>query len=631
MADAVSRAPHSSSLPRQTLGGPLRLSTGLRKLMARPRTSDLRGGGDIVAARPPYLGAHGAPYENTPRIRASGRVRHAHRPVPLVTFFQAAVLILGLLGPIVRLEAQEHATSGAPAATPTAEATPLGRDVPRGAVRAFLEACEHGDFDDAATYLNLRRPPKAIATTPPRLLARDLSAVLDRKLWINVDALSDDPEGNPNDDLPRGIDALGSIVTANGPVPILIERGRDHDGMVWTIAAATVAQIPQLYAEFGYGPLGHLLPPVFFDLRFLGVQLWQWLGLLVLLPATWVLARLVTAVLVRIAKGLARRTKTSFDDAFVRNSAGPARVVVAALLFELGSVGMALGVRAQDVISGGRHLLLVVASAWLAVRLTDVFGGMIVERRQQAAAFMPLGRRTVKVVAIGLATIATMRSFGFDVSSLLAGLGIGGLAVALASQKTVEHLFGGVTLITDQPVRVGDTCKFGDKTGVVEDIGLRSTRIRTPERTVVSVPNGEFSAMQIENLSRRDRMRLHTVLNLRYESTADQLRYLITEIRKLVVAGPKVDEPSVNVRFVAFGVYSLDVEIAAYVKTTNDTEFAIIREDLFLRIMDLVEAAGSGFAFPSQTIYSGKDVGVDESKRQEVAAQVRQRSTDGDP
>ena len=401
--------------------------------------------------------------------------------------------------------------------------------------------------------------------------------------------------------------------------------------MVWTIAAATVAQIPQLYAEFGYGPLGHLLPPVFFDLRFLGVQLWQWLGLLVLLPATWVLARLVTAVLVRIAKGLARRTKTSFDDAFVRNSAGPARVVVAALLFELGSVGMALGVRAQDVISGGRHLLLVVASAWLAVRLTDVFGGMIVERRQQAAAFMPLGRRTVKVVAIGLATIATMRSFGFDVSSLLAGLGIGGLAVALASQKTVEHLFGGVTLITDQPVRVGDTCKFGDKTGVVEDIGLRSTRIRTPERTVVSVPNGEFSAMQIENLSRRDRMRLHTVLNLRYESTADQLRYLITEIRKLVVAGPKVDEPSVNVRFVAFGVYSLDVEIAAYVKTTNDTEFAIIREDLFLRIMDLVEAAGSGFAFPSQTIYSGKDVGVDESKRQEVAAQVRQRSTDGDP
>ena len=227
--------------------------------------------------------------------------------------------------------------------------------------------------------------------------------------------------------------------------------------------------------------------------------------------------------------------------------------------------------------------------------------------------------------------VATMRSFGFDVSSLLAGLGIGGLAVALASQKTVEHLFGGVTLITDQPVRVGDTCKFGDKTGVVEDIGLRSTRIRTPERTVVSVPNGEFSAMQIENLSRRDRMRLHTVLNLRYESTADQLRYLITEIRKLVVAGPKVDEPSVNVRFVAFGVYSLDVEIAAYVKTTNDTEFAIIREDLFLRIMDLVEAAGSGFAFPSQTIYSGKDVGVDESKRQEVAAQVRQRSTDGDP
>ncbi len=541
---------------------------------------------------------------------------------PATPLFQQTLMgLLGfglvMLGHSVRLEAQAQDTPTAAAPTPIIEAPALGRDVPRGAVRAFLEACEQGDFDDAATYLNLRRPPKTIAKTAPRLLARDLSAVLDRKLWINVDAVSDAPEGNERDDLPRGVDSLGSVATAAGPVAILIERVRDRDQLVWVIAAATVAQIPQLYAEFGYGPFGHLLPPVFFDVRFLGVQLWQWLGLLVLGPAAWALSRLITVLLGRVAKALARRTRTPFDDAFVRNSAGPFRLAVAALLFELGSAGLALGVRTQAVIDGGRQLLLVIACAWLVVRLTDVFGGMIVERRHQAAAFMPLGRRTLKAVAIALAVIATLRSFGFDVSSLLAGLGIGGLAVALASQKTVEHLFGGVTLITDQPVRVGDTCKFGNTTGVVEDIGLRSTRIRTPERTVVSVPNGELSTMQIENLSRRDRMRLHTVLTLRYETTADQLRHLIIEIRKLVAAAPKVDEPSVNVRFIAFGVYSLDVELVAYVKTTNADELAIIREDLFLQIMDLVETAGSGFAFPSQTIYSGTDAETDDSKRRE--------------
>jgi MscS family membrane protein len=267
----------------------------------------------------------------------------------------------------------------------------------------------------------------------------------------------------------------------------------------------------------------------------------------------------------------------------------------------------------------------------LVVRLADVVSSSLIEREHQAAAFMPLGRRSVKVLAVAMAVIATLKTLGFDVTSLLAGLGIGGLAVALASQKTVEHLFGGVTLVADQPVRVGDLCKFGDKTGVVEDIGLRSTRIRTPDRTVVSVPNGEFSAMQIENFSRRDRMRLQTTLALRYETSADQLRFLLTEIHGLVAAAPKVDPVSVNVRFVQFGAYSLDVEITAYFRTTSVDEFARLREDIFLRIMDLVSGAGSGFALPSQTIYAGADAGLDDSKRQQVSERQRQRSTDGDP
>jgi len=540
------------------------------------------------------------------------------------------VLILCLLGWTAPVCAQSTDTPVAPEATPLVETTPLGRDVPRGAMSGFMEACEHGNFEEAATYLNLRRPGKAIAKMQPALLARDLCAVLDRKLWVKVYALSDAPEGNEGDGLPRGTDSIGSIKVEDGPVPILIERIRDHDGSVWLVAASTVAQIPRLYAEFGYGPVGHFLPPIFLELRFLGVQLWQWIGLIAVFPVAWLLARPLAHVLTRLGKALARRTSTAFDDALVRHAAGPLRLIISAALVEVGTGFLALGVRSQAAVTSGRQLVSLVAVAWLVFRLADVFAGMIVERQNQAAAFMPLGRRTVKAFAVSIALIATLRSFGFDVTSLLAGLGIGGLAIALAAQKTVEHLFGGVTLVADQPVRVGDLCQFGGIKGVVEDIGMRSTRIRTAERTLISVPNGELSTMQIENFSRRDRIRLKTVLGLRYETTAEQLRFLLAEIHALAVAAAKIDAASVNVRFINFGAYSLDIELTAYVKTTNPDEFAKVREDLFLRIMDLVNDAGSGFAFPSQTIYAGKDPGVDDDRRQAVLEQMRQRSTDGD-
>ncbi len=551
----------------------------------------------------------------------------AMRPVWIRT-----ALFACLLYPVSALWAQApEPPPSLPPPTPTVEVSTLGRDVPRGAVRGLVEACEHGDFDEAATYLNLRRPSKAIGKIPAPSLARDFCAVLDRKLWVNLNLQSDSPEGNENDGLPRGTDSLGSIATEDGQVPILIERIREQEGHPWLVAAATVTQIPRLYAEFGYGPLGHLLPPIFLELRFRGVQLWQWLGLLVLLPAAWLLSRPLTSLLSGIARAMARRTKTAFDDALVHNAAGPIRLILAAVIVDLGAGLLALGVRSQAAVSGGRQLVSVIALAWLVFRLSDVFASMIVERQRQAATFMPLGRRTVKAFAVAIAMIATLHWFGFDVSSLLAGLGIGGLAVALAAQKTVEHLFGGVTLVADQPIRVGDLCKFGGTSGVVEDIGLRSTRIRTADRTVISVPNGEFSGMQIENFSRRDRMRLKTILGLRYETTADQLRFLLAEIHALALATRGIDEDSVNVRFVQFGAYSLDIELNAYVKTTNADEFAKVREDLFLRIMDLIDAAGSGFAFPSQTIYAGKDPGVDTSKQQAVLEQLRQRSTDGDP
>ncbi|UCF01513.1 MAG: mechanosensitive ion channel, partial [Deltaproteobacteria bacterium] len=173
-------------------------------------------------------------------------------------------------------------------------------------------------------------------------------------------------------------------------------------------------------------------------------------------------------------------------------------------------------------------------------------------------------------------------------------------------------------------VRVGDFCRFGDKMGTIEEIGIRSTRVRTLDHTVITVPNATFSNMEIDNITARERIRLLAILTLRYETMPDQLRYILVEIRKLLYSHERVIPDTPRVRFINFGAYSLDIEVVAYVDTTDWAEFLGIREDIFLRIMDIIEASGSGFAFPSQTLYMGRDVGLKAERVREISEKVQQ-------
>ena len=208
---------------------------------------------------------------------------------------------------------------------------------------------------------------------------------------------------------------------------------------------------------------------------------------------------------------------------------------------------------------------------------------------------------------LAIAAITVLDILGVDVTTGLAALGIGGLALALGAQKTIENLVGSVTVVADKPVRVGDFCQFGDISGTVEDIGIRSTQIRTLDRTIVTVPNGAFASMQIENYSVRDEFRLFTVLTMRYESTPDQIRFLLVEIRKILYAHSAINNVPARVRFTGFGAHSLDITVFAYVRAGSYEEFLEIQEDIFFRIMDVVKESGTDFAFPSQTLYMGQD------------------------
>jgi MscS family membrane protein len=430
------------------------------------------------------------------------------------------------------------------------------------------------------------------------------------------------------DDATAGLRSTAAYTRETRSDPV-IERGRHAPpaAQTWRIASAAGGAISTIDGRFTYGWLREHLLAVFFEMQYLEVKLWQWISLVSLVPLAAGVAWLAAAVLLRLARPLMRHF--GWEGRLLTIAAGPLRLAIAVSVFGAGAATLSLAAPVAAFIGTLGKVLAFVSFTWLVVRGVDVGVDLSRQRmlaRGQTASLsaISLARRVAQVLVISLASIALLQNLGINVTGVLAGLGIGGLVVALAAQKTVENLFGGATLIADQPVRVGDFCRFNGTLGTVEEIGLRSTRVRTLERTVVTLPNAQFAAMALENFSRRDRIWFHTTIGLRYETTSDQLRWVLLELKKLLLGHPRVHPEPARARFVGFGAYSLDIELFAYITTSDINEFLAIREDLFLRIMDVVETSGSSFAFPSQTIYAAADVGLNSEKGEAVEAQVRQ-------
>ena len=238
------------------------------------------------------------------------------------------------------------------------------------------------------------------------------------------------------------------------------------------------------------------------------------------------------------------------------------------------------------------------------------------------ANLLRLSARIVSFLGAVLILAIAGQDLGLPVFSILAGLGIGGIAVALAIRPTLENLISGVILYLDRPVKVGDYCGFGDQTGTIEHIGMRATRIRTLDRTLISVPNSVFADKEIENWADCDKMQIRTVIGLRYETEPDLLRHVLAKLREMFLAHPRIELETVRVRFVGYGASSLDVEIRVYALTREWNDFFAIREDVLMRANDIVRESGSSFAFPSQTIYMRRDEGLDADRGHEAIEQV---------
>ena len=503
-----------------------------------------------------------------------------------------------------------------------AEATyddPLGRSTPQGTVVGFLKAMQRDDYERAVDFLDTRQTGKRA-----ELLAIELNHILDEGLSTVTTTLSSKPDGDLQDNLPVNRELVGIVKTKKGEYKILLERvQKENNPQVWLFSSETLKIVPQVYDEIDIPWIERHLPVVLTETRLAGHPLYRWILPLLVLPLALFLGWLFLTILFSLLREpLSRR----LDEALMKKIGRVKKPLL--LLFSSGAIYV-MSMGAVSML--GRLFWTFLASTtavvgltWIVVHLIDT-GADVLERSRNTAgdAVVRLTATLLKTLAVVAGLVVIFYYFaGINLTAVVAGLGVGGIAVAFAAQKTLENLFGGVVLVWDKPIRLGDVCKAGDLTGTVEHIGIRSTQIRTPSRTVVSIPNGLLSSISVENLTLRDRILFKHTLNLRYETTADQLRYVLAQIRELLYQHPRVDSATARIRVVGFGQSSIDLEIFAYVLENEYEAFLPVQEDLLLRIMDLVESSGSGFAFPSHTVYMGKDGGLDVEKSRAAAEAV---------
>jgi MscS family membrane protein len=503
-----------------------------------------------------------------------------------------------------------------------AEATyddPLGRSTPQGTVIGFLKAMQREDYDRALDYLNTRQTGKRAQE-----LAVELNHILSEGMIVAT-TLINKPEGDLQDELPIHRELVGTVRTKKGEHKVLLERiQKENNPPVWLFSSDTLKLVPQIYEEIDIPWLEEHLPVALTEKRLAGHPLYRLILPFVLIPLAFFFGWLIINILFSLLREpLSRR----LDEALMKKLGQTRKPFI--LLIASGAVYI-LALGAASLLSRlfwtfMSSTMAVVGLMWLATYLIDA-GAQIIEKRrpEPANAVIRLTATLLKALAVIIGLVVIFYYFGgINLTAVVAGLGVGGIAVAFAAQKSIENFFGGVFLIWDKPIRLGDYCKAGEHQGTVEHIGLRSTQIRTLNRTVVSIPNGQLAAVSIENFTMRDRFLFSHTLNLRYETTAEQLRYLLVQIRELLYQHPRVDSTAARIRFVAFGASSLDVEIFAHVLETSFDAFLAVQEDLLLRIMDLVESSGSGFAFPSQTLYMSRDKGLDPEKSRAAADAVR--------
>lgn len=447
--------------------------------------------------------------------------------------------------------------------------------------------------------------------TDATALARQLAAVLNRYLPARLNQISDKPEGSVQDPRKPDEELIGTVSGSNGELDIVVERvNGGKAGQIWLFSKSTLAGLPAFSRGSSIHTAETHLPKVLVTTHLFNVPLFEWLALFVALPFVYSLTGLLNRLLSLAFGELRRRIWRTPSQQNPSILPVPIRLLLLALFIRYMLTIVELPLLARQIWSYISLLFAIAAGIWVLLITGGWVERYVVKRRREvggSASVVRLLRRLIEGLVLFAGLLLTFHYFGIDVTAALAGLGVGGIAIALAAQKTLENVIAGASLIADGVVRVGDVVSVGDIDGTVVQIGLRSTTIRSTDRRLVNLPNGQMATMRLDTLSARDKFLLRQLVGLRYETTAAQLRSIVAGIRKLLSSHNAVDTASLRVRFVRFDASAVEIEVFTYLFASDWNSFLEIQEELLHGIRDVIERAGAGVALPSQRLYFAAD------------------------
>ncbi|PKG86226.1 mechanosensitive ion channel family protein [Colwellia sp. 75C3] len=463
------------------------------------------------------------------------------------------------------------------------------RGQPRSTIAGYLRAMRLGDLALATNYLDYRNLSEKTLSVGKEELARQLGVVLNRTLWIDLNSISTLKEGRKNDNLPSYRDLIGQVDYQGNNLELLLQRiPRAEDKVkIWKISNATVEKIPRLFKRYSYSPLGELLAKKLPAVDLFGVMLWQWIYFTLMMLIYYFIAKVFTW----LAAFAINRIYTKVSNDSLKFIKEPVALLLAVVLARNFHDEANITIAVKAVTEGST--LLIIAWCWVCFRFIDLmktfFSEKFIAQDKPLAIYLlrPAGT-VIKIIIFSIASLNWLENIGFNASTLLAGLGIGGLAIALAAQKTVENIIGAITLYTSAPIKIGNFCRFGNSFGVVEEIGLRATRIRTLDRSVIYVANAKFIDMNIENYSEREKIAFRPKIFLAPNTPKENLDALLLAIRSMLSTTDNLGEAPLRTHFKAYTIYGLELDILAYVKTTDFDVYLDEINQLNLNILALL-------------------------------------------
>ena len=496
-----------------------------------------------------------------------------------------------------------------PAAPPAPSAAegpgdPYRRETPYGSFFGFMRAAQKGNWAVAAEYLQW---PKD-ARVPREELAKQLKAVLDENFVGDLEKLSRSPTGDVGDALAADLDLVGTVGTGDEAFDLVLVRTTpEGDLPIWLVASRSLREVPAAFKGLA-SPAIESRIPAFLKVSVGRVRLWQLASFLLLIPLLFAASRLfVGGVLWLLRRSFPSHTGWSELLDGATRFRGPLALLLTVPLHQACVARLALPLLSRYAYAQLRWLVVFFGAAWLLFRVIDFLNGRatshLLAAGARATTSLTIARRLLRIAVAAAAVLASLASLGVNLTATLAGLGIGGVALAFAAQKSLENLFGGFAVLSDKIIRVGDVVRIGTALGEIEDVTLYATRMRAFDRSVVTIPNGTLITAQIENRSRRDKFLFNPTLGLVFETTAEQMRAVLANLRARLEADTRVEKGTMRVRFVRINSSSLDVEVFAYLLAPEYAAFLGVQEDLLLVLLEVVEAAGTSLAFPSQTTY----------------------------